>query len=142
MKLAVTAVVAFSVGWWASQDKANTQKVPDVKIWQMADLQKQRVERGGPWLEFLRIPSMSSGIYELDAKARDGQQPHQRDELYYVAKGKAQLESEGKRTPVKTGSVIFVRKGADHRFVEIEEKLSLVVFFASSPAAKSEKAAR
>lgn len=137
MKLLITAIAAFGLGWFAQQsDKPAKPQVPDVKVWHVGELQKQRAAKGGPWMEFLKIPSMSCGIYELAKGARDGQQPHRRDELYYVARGKAKLRSNGKHMPVKTGSVIFVRKGADHRFTDIEEPLSLVVFFASEAVSK------
>jgi mannose-6-phosphate isomerase-like protein (cupin superfamily) len=40
-----------------------------------------------PYLEFLRVPSLSAGIYVLDTGATDPQTPHHDDEVYYVASG-------------------------------------------------------
>jgi len=36
----------------------------------------------------------------------------------------------GERRPVRPGSIVFVAKEVEHRFVDIEEDLSLLVFFA------------
>jgi len=85
--------------------------------------------------EFFRIPAMSMGIYKLPAGGLDDQTPHKEDEAYYVIRGRALIEVEGQHQPVEPGSLIYVAANADHRFVEIEEDLELLVFFA--PAYKS-----
>jgi hypothetical protein len=46
---------------------------------------------GAPYLEFLRVPAMSAGLYLLDAGADDPQTPHAEDELYYVVSGRGHL---------------------------------------------------
>ena len=96
----------------------------------MTELSRTRAERGGAYHSFLDVPALSAGIYELKVNARDGQQPHARDEIYYVEKGRATLVSDGTRTNVEPGTVIYVRRGADHRFVDIREDLRLLVIFA------------
>ena len=40
--------------------------------------------------EFLRVPSMSAGVYVLPACATDRQSPHQEAEIYYAVRGKAE----------------------------------------------------
>ncbi len=89
-----------------------------------------RIAAGQLYQEFLRTGSMSGGLYELPAGAGDPQQPHARDELYYVIAGRADFECDGRRRTVGPGSVIFVEAGADHRFVQIAEDLSVLVVFA------------
>jgi mannose-6-phosphate isomerase-like protein (cupin superfamily) len=91
--------------------------------------------------EFLRVPSMSVGIYVLEGQATDYQKPHSEDEVYYVASGRAKMmtESEGKTKTfdVGPGSIIFVPALVHHSFYDITEKLSVLVFFAPAEGSKS-----
>ena len=85
---------------------------------------------GDQWREFLRAGMVSAGVYRLPAREIDRQTPHAEDEIYYVLAGRAELEVEGKRQAVEPGSIAFVAKLADHRFVDIVEDLELLVIFA------------
>jgi mannose-6-phosphate isomerase-like protein (cupin superfamily) len=89
---------------------------------------------GRAYLEFLRVPAMSAGVYFLPKGAKDPQSPHREDEMYYVVKGKAKMVIGGEHSGVAAGSVIFVEAEAEHRFYDIEEDLVALVFFA--PAEK------
>ena len=93
-------------------------------------LQQQRRQMGKLYLEFLRQPSMSAGIYELAAGAIDEQQPHTEDELYYVIAGQAFILVGAEDLAVATGALVFVPAGVAHRFHDITEDLSVLVFFA------------
>ena len=95
-----------------------------------AALLAQQMVKGVPYLEFLRTPTMSAGLYVLDAGAEDEQQPHAQDELYHVLEGQAVLEVDGDQRPIKSGSTIFVAAGVAHRFHSIVTKLSVLVVFA------------
>lgn len=83
-----------------------------------------------PYLEFLRVSTMSGYIYELPAGAVDEQNPHDQDEVYYVVSGRANLTADGETVSVEPGDILFVKKFADHRFSEISEDLRLLVIFA------------
>ena len=85
---------------------------------------------GDRWREFLRAGMFSAGVYRLSAGETDHQTPHAEDEIYYVLAGRAELEVEGKRRAVEPGSIAFVAKLAEHRFVDIVEDLELLVIFA------------
>jgi mannose-6-phosphate isomerase-like protein (cupin superfamily) len=85
---------------------------------------------GDQWREFLRAGMFSAGVYRLSAGETDHQSPHAEDEIYYVLTGRAELEVEGKRQVVGPGSIAFVAKLAEHRFVDIAEDLELLVIFA------------
>ena len=85
---------------------------------------------GGGYGEWVRSADLSAGVYRLPAGAADGQSPHREDEVYVVTAGQAVLEVEGVRTPVAVGSVAFVPRGADHRFVDITADLEVSVVFA------------
>src|SRR5438477_8688186 len=54
-------------------------------------LEAQRAAAEKPYLEFLRVPAMSAGLYVLAAGASDKQKPHTEDEIYYVLRGKARM---------------------------------------------------
>lgn len=82
------------------------------------------------YTEFLRVPEMSVGIYVLPAEGTDPQHPHTEDELYYVASGRGSIVVEGERQPVTAGSLVFVPANVEHRFMDIEEELVVLVFFA------------
>ncbi len=101
-----------------------------MKAWPLRELLARHAEAGELYHEFLRADSMSLGLYRLPAGGTDRQSPHAEDEAYLVLAGRATIEVEGQRRPVQTGSVIFVEKDADHRFVDVEEDLDLLVFFA------------
>jgi mannose-6-phosphate isomerase-like protein (cupin superfamily) len=102
-------------------------------FWQVKDLEQQQAASGKRYLEFLREPSLSSGLYVLKAGTVDEQTPHRADELYYVLKGKARMRcgigDAAEDQPVGPGSVIFVEARAEHRFHDIEEDLLVLVFF-------------
>ena len=90
---------------------------------------------GVPWLEFLRAGMFSAGVYRLAAGERDTQAPHAEDEIYYVLRGRAELEAEGERHPVEAGSIAFVARRVEHRFVDISEDIEVLVLFAPPESA-------
>jgi quercetin dioxygenase-like cupin family protein len=93
-------------------------------------------ERGDQrWHEFLRVPSVSMGLYRLNAGQADEQQPHTEDEVYVVISGKASFRASGQQQAVVPGSLIFVERAVEHRFVDITEDLTVLVFFAPSEGA-------
>ena len=99
-------------------------------FFQIGELQKQRQEAGKLYLEFLRVPALSAGVYVLPAGAPDPQRPHNEDELYYVIRGRARMQVGDEHQEVAAGSVIFVAARVEHRFYDIEEELAVLVFFA------------
>lgn len=102
----------------------------EANFFHLSQLEKQRTEAGKRYLEFLRIPAMSAGIYVLPARGTDPQLPHKQDELYYVIRGNARMQVGSKQQPVEAGNVIFVAAGVEHRFYDIAEELLVLVFFA------------
>jgi mannose-6-phosphate isomerase-like protein (cupin superfamily) len=73
---------------------------------------------------------MSVGTYSIPAGGVDDQQPHHEEEVYVVTGGRAVLDVAGERVPVGAGSVVHVAARAPHRFVEVAEDLTVLVFFA------------
>ncbi|HJN51849.1 MAG: cupin domain-containing protein [Pseudomonadales bacterium] len=105
------------------------------KAWQVFHLKElQKNLKGDPveYMEFMRVPSLSCGIYHLQIGSKDMQGPHDEDEIYYVLKGKAHLRVEDEDHQVEPGDVLYVRATSDHSFFEIKEDMTLLVFFASN----------
>ena len=88
--------------------------------------------RAGPerYLEFLRMPSLSMGLYELAAGSDDPQQPHTEDEIYYVVSGDAMIRVGDEDQQVSAGSIIYVPANVEHHFHTITTDLSVLVMFA------------
>ena len=97
---------------------------------ELNDLLAERSSSARAYLEFLRVPSLSMGLYALPAGGADPQQPHSEDEVYYVVGGRAQIRVAGEDRAVGPGSVVFVGAHVEHRFHTIEEDLAVLVFFA------------
>jgi mannose-6-phosphate isomerase-like protein (cupin superfamily) len=96
-------------------------------VFTLEQLSKSRREQ---YLEFLRVPRMSMGLYVLEAGATDLQKPHTEDEVYVVTSGKAKLRVANEVHEVKAGSVVYVAAKVEHTFFDIEERLETLVFFA------------
>ena len=86
--------------------------------------------RGEPYLEFIRAPSLSVGLYVLPAGAADPRGPHTEDEVYHIAEGRARIRVGGEDRTAAAGTVVFVEAGAEHRSHSIEEDPTVLVFFA------------
>lgn len=82
------------------------------------------------YLEFLKVPALSAGLYSLQTGEKDNQPPHTEDEVYYVVSGKAAFVGGNQTLQVQAGSVLFVEAGLEHRFFDITEDLKVLVFFA------------
>jgi quercetin dioxygenase-like cupin family protein len=103
-----------------------------MKAWfgNIAETDQQRSHSGKLYREFLRVPSMSAGLYVLPAGAADPQRPHHEDEMYYVLRGRARFTAGDEDQEISAGSVLFVAAGVEHRFCDISEELAVLVFFA------------
>ncbi|MGB6310875.1 MAG: cupin domain-containing protein [Steroidobacteraceae bacterium] len=101
-----------------------------VQFFECGGVERERNRLGKDYLEFLRVASMSAGIYVLAAGATDRQSPHGQDELYYVVQGRGRMQAGAHDRAVSAGSLIFVGAQVEHRFHAIEEELTLLVFFA------------
>jgi mannose-6-phosphate isomerase-like protein (cupin superfamily) len=104
------------------------------ELWQAFDLASEIAARkasGGPYREFLRVPALSCGIYSLPAGASDLQAPHDEDEVYYVVEGCGRVKIGDQEQQVGPGSILYVQASSEHSFFEIEEDVTMLVFFAS-----------
>jgi len=101
-----------------------------MNAFEYGDVTQQQAESGKSYLQFISEGTMSLGLYVLPAAATDTQSPHEEDEIYYVVSGRGAVDVAGEQRPVQAGSIVFVAKEVEHRFVDIEEDLSILVFFA------------
>jgi quercetin dioxygenase-like cupin family protein len=101
-----------------------------VEAFDLARLLSEHDPSKEPYLEFIRVPSLSAGLYVLPAGASDPQQPHTEDEVYHVVSGRGRIRVGAEDRGVEAGTVVFVEAGVDHSFHSIEEDLTVLVFFA------------
>jgi quercetin dioxygenase-like cupin family protein len=96
----------------------------------VTEIDHARAEAGKLYKEFLRVPTMSAGLYVLKPGSTDPQQPHHEDEMYYVVRGRARFKAATEDREVSAGSVIFVAAEVEHRFYDVTEELAVLVVFA------------
>ncbi|MDQ3003808.1 MAG: cupin domain-containing protein [Chloroflexota bacterium] len=108
-----------------------------MQAFEFAPLLEESEQSNKSYLEFLKVPDLSMGLYVLPAAGVDAQLPHTEDEVYYVVSGRAQILVADENRAVQPGSIVYVAKNVAHRFHSIEEELTLLVFFA--PAEYSNK---
>jgi mannose-6-phosphate isomerase-like protein (cupin superfamily) len=101
-----------------------------MEAFEIEQLIEQQSRTGQAYLEFLRVPSLSMGVYRLPAGSVDPQSPHTEDEVYYVVSGRAQIRVGDEDRSVDSGSIVFVAAHVPHRFHTIEADLMVLVFFA------------
>jgi mannose-6-phosphate isomerase-like protein (cupin superfamily) len=122
-----------------AMQEPSTEPPPSWEAFQLEALIERAEGDQKHWVRFLDRPSLYAGLYRLPKGGADGQSPHDLDEVYYVAKGRAVLEVDGERTPAEPGSILFVAAEVPHRFVDIEEDLEVVVLFSKAPPAGDEE---
>lgn len=96
----------------------------------LAELAEQAGASSQAYLEFLRVPDLSLGLYQLKVGQSDPQEPHNEDEVYYVVSGQGRIQVGEENQPVGAGSIVYVAAKVPHHFYEITEDLNILVFFA------------
>ena len=102
--------------------------------WQVFDIDAIRRTLAGDrvqYKEFLNVPSLTCGVYHLPAGSKDMQSHHDEDEVYFVLEGRARMQVGDEEKQVVAGNVLFVKATETHSFFEIEEDMTLLVFFAA-----------
>ncbi|WP_306120725.1 MULTISPECIES: cupin domain-containing protein [unclassified Roseitalea] len=76
----------------------------------------------------LDAQTLCMGVVEVDPGEHSPMHRHNCEEVYYVISGEGELESEGKRYPLKAGGAAFNRPNTPHRVWNTgTETLQLVV---------------
>jgi mannose-6-phosphate isomerase-like protein (cupin superfamily) len=100
-----------------------------MKLFRLDDLDAEREEHEGAYLQFLRERNMSAGLYALPAGGADPQSPHDQDEVYLVVSGRASITVGEETSYVARGSVVYVPAKVPHKFHHITEDLRVLVVF-------------
>jgi len=95
-----------------------------------ADLRKQLEQGDRSYLEVLNEESMSVELARYPNPA--AKTPHREDELYYVISGSGMASVGDETYAVDQGDVIYVERGVEHDFFDIDEKLLALIVFAGS----------
>jgi mannose-6-phosphate isomerase-like protein (cupin superfamily) len=77
--------------------------------------------------EILRSGEMELEFYS--PHLADLQQPHDRNELYVIARGAGVLAVDGDRFPFTNGDVLYVPAHAEHRFLNFTDDFATWVIF-------------
>lgn len=104
--------------------------------WQAFSLQELRDQQQHSqkrYLPFLNEETISAGIYELKKGAVDQQQPHDKDEIYFILSGSSDFTVEQETTQITAGDVLFVKAHLQHSFTNIIDDLQVLVWFSGSP---------
>jgi len=107
-----------------------------MKILNIRDLETTEVYR-----EFLRVPSLSLGLYTHEVGASVPQEPHTEDEVYFVVSGRDAIEIDGADHAVTNGSVVYVPARVTHHFHDVTEPLRVLVAFAPPEGSMAKKSA-
>lgn len=83
-----------------------------------------------PYLELIRHEALSVGLYVLPAGGVDRQEPHGEDEVYHVVAGRGRITVGEETEEIGPGSVVHVAATVPHRFHDIVDDLTILVFFA------------
>ena len=109
-----------------------------MQAYELTQLIAQQADSNKAYLEFLKVPDLSMGLYVLPAGGTDPQSPHTEDEVYYVVSGRAQIKVADEDRSVQAGSIVYVARNVEHRFHSIEEELTVLVFFAPAEYSRRE----
>jgi mannose-6-phosphate isomerase-like protein (cupin superfamily) len=109
-----------------------------MSVWSLNSLEHARQDARKLYLEFLREPAISAGLYTLEAGSTDPQSPHTEDEVYVVLEGRAKILVGAEDFEVKPGDTIFVPANLEHRFHSILETLKVIVVFAPAEYSRRE----
>jgi mannose-6-phosphate isomerase-like protein (cupin superfamily) len=90
----------------------------------------EALSKGPPPAGNLAVPIFSTGSLEVEFYAPQGndpQQPHNRDEIYFIARGTGLFFDGSGRQHVEAGSLIFVSAGQVHRFESFSSDFAMWV---------------
>jgi mannose-6-phosphate isomerase-like protein (cupin superfamily) len=92
----------------------------------------EALAKGPPPHGNLAIPVFAHGSLEAELYApvdHDPQRPHERDEIYVVARGRGTFFDGTARHHVEAGAFLFVAAGEVHRFEDFSSDFAVWVFF-------------
>ena len=101
-------------------------------VWPLSGLKPYIGAGGNQYHIFFDNPTMRVEYLEYPAGHIDPQSPHDWDELYYIISGKSEFTADGETHSIGSGDNIFVAAHVEHKFHDITEDLSVIVFFSKA----------
>ena len=92
----------------------------------------EALKKGPPPPGNLAVPIFAHGTLAVELytpQGHDPQKPHERDEVYVVARGSGMFFDGSDRRAVEPGTFIFVPAGQVHRFEEFSSDFAVWVVF-------------
>src|SRR6266850_155032 len=92
----------------------------------------EALSKGPPPAGNLAVPIFAHGTLEVELytpKGQDPQKPHDRDEIYLIARGTGMFFDGERRRPIERGTFLFVAAGQPHRFEDFSPDFATWVFF-------------
>ena len=92
----------------------------------------EALAKGPPPPGNLAVPVFAHGTLEVELYppvGEDRQAPHERDEVYVVARGTGTFFDGTARYPVEAGAFLFVAAGQPHRFESFSPDFAVWVMF-------------
>ncbi|MHB8585453.1 MAG: hypothetical protein ACYDDF_06405 [Thermoplasmatota archaeon] len=108
-------------------DASKTPALAAVHAFDLRGLLLEWEARGVPFLEFLRRPTLSAGMFVIPADGESLDLPGRGDVLYVFLSGTAALSVGDKTVTVAPGSVVFVAEGATRRLADVREDVAALV---------------
>ena len=105
-------------------------------VWNIDTLKPLIGKDGHQYHTFFENAAMLVEYLEYPAGHIDPQQPHEWDELYYIISGQSEFTADGVTRSIKAGDNIFVAAHIVHKFHNITEDLSVIVFFSKQEPVK------
>lgn len=93
---------------------------------------EEALSKGPPPAGNLAVPIFAHGSLEVELytpEGRDFQKPHDRDEIYLIARGTGKFFNGGRSRPVEPGTFLFVAAGQPHRFEDFSPDFATWVLF-------------
>ena len=96
------------------------------------------IATGQRWVTMLQRGTLELEYYE--PLANDPQQPHTRDEVYFVIAGSGWFLRDGQRQKFGPSEVIYVEAGVPHHFEEFTPDFATWAIFLGEPGKTAKKA--
>jgi mannose-6-phosphate isomerase-like protein (cupin superfamily) len=91
-------------------------------------MQKLAAAGGQRWVTMFALPNLELEFYA--PRGSDPQQPHTRDEVYFILTGAADFVKGAERWRVAPGEVLYLPAGVPHRFENISDDFATWAIFA------------
>ena len=106
------------------------------QLLRVADALEKLPHEGKRFATVFEHGSLTVEIYS--PRGSDPQQPHARDEVYFVVSGSGEYVCGASRRSFKPTDLLFVAAGVEHRFENFTDDLTVWVLFYGPEVAKND----